>query len=319
MRNYILKRIGLIFVTSFIIIFLVFVFIKLLPQYNQAVLGVDPEIRKILEIQEGYGKPIVEQFFIWINNLVTNGGLGRSLKLKRDIMDILVEKIPVSVRLNVIPYFLSIPLGIGLGIWAALKKNKVTDHVISTGVIFFISVPSFVVGTLLQYYATYVWRIFDSPFVYSETDFALDPIAGIASYYMPITVLLIFSIAGLTRVMRAELTEVLTSEFMLLSRTKGLSRRQSTVRHALRNGLVPIAPSLIGGLVSLLGGSLIIERIFRVPGIGGVYLEAFNNFDYSLIMALLMFYTVIGLFATLVVDLSYGLIDPRIRMGAGKR
>ena len=319
MRNYILKRIGLIFVTSFIIIFLVFVFIKLLPQYNQAVLGVDPEIRKLLEIQEGYGKPIVEQFFIWINNLVTNGGLGRSLKLKRDIMDILVEKIPVSVRLNVIPYFLSIPLGIGLGIWAALKKNKVTDHVISTGVIFFISVPSFVVGTLLQYYATYVWRIFDSPFVYSETDFALDPIAGIASYYMPITVLLIFSIAGLTRVMRAELTEVLTSEFMLLSRTKGLSRRQSTVRHALRNGLVPIAPSLIGGLVSLLGGSLIIERIFRVPGIGGVYLEAFNNFDYSLIMALLMFYTVIGLFATLVVDLSYGLIDPRIRMGAGKR
>jgi len=319
MRNYILKRIGLIFVTSSIIIFLVFVFIKLLPQYNQAVLGVDPEIRKILEIQEGYGKPIVEQFFIWIGNLIQDGGLGRSLKLKRDIMDILVEKIPVSVRLNIIPYFLSIPIGIGLGIWAALKKNKVTDHVISTGVIFFISVPSFVVGTLLQYYAVYVWRIFDSPFVYSETDFVLDPVAGLASYFMPITVLLIFSIAGLTRVMRAELTEVLTSEFMLLSRTKGLSRRQSTFRHALRNGLVPIAPSLIGGLVSLLGGSLIIERIFRVPGIGGVYLEAFNNFDYSLIMALLMFYTVIGLFATLVVDLSYGLIDPRIRMGAGKR
>jgi len=319
MRNYILKRIGLIFVTSSIIIFLVFVFIKLLPQYNQAVLGVDPEIRKILEIQEGYGKPIVEQFFIWIGNLIQDGGLGRSLKLKRDIMDILLEKIPVSVRLNVIPYFLSIPIGIGLGIWAALKKNKVTDHVISTGVIFFISVPSFVVGTLLQYYAVYVWRIFDSPFVYSETDFVLDPVAGLASYFMPITVLLIFSIAGLTRVMRAELTEVLTSDFMLLSRTKGLSRRQSTVRHALRNGLVPIAPSLIGGLVSLLGGSLIIERIFRVPGIGGVYLEAFNNFDYSLIMALLMFYTVIGLFATLVVDLSYGLIDPRIRMGAGKR
>lgn len=319
MRNYILKRVGLIFVTSSIIIFLVFVFIKLLPQYNQAVLGVDPEIRKILEIQEGYGKPIVEQFFIWINNLIQNGGLGRSLKLKRDIMDILLEKIPVSVRLNVIPYFLSIPIGIGLGIWAALKKNKLTDHVISTGVIIFISVPSFVVGTLLQYYATYVWRIFDSPFVYSETDFTLDPVAGIASYFMPITVLLIFSIAGLTRVMRAELTEVLTSEFMLLSRTKGLSRRQSTIRHALRNGLVPIAPSLIGGLVSLLGGSLIIERIYRVPGIGGVYLEAFNNFDYSLIMALLMFYTVIGLFATLIVDLSYGLIDPRIRMGAGKR
>lgn len=319
MRNYIIKRILLIFVTASIIIFLVFVFIKLLPQYNAAVLGVDPEIRKILEQQEGYGKPIVEQFFIWIQNLIREGGLGRSLKLKRDIMDIFKEKIPVSFRLNVFPYFISIPIGIGLGIWAALKKNKFTDHVISTGVIFFISVPSFVVGTLLQYYVVYIWKIIDTPFVLSETDFAADPILGIYSYFMPMLVLLLFQVAGLTRIMRAELTEVLTSDFMLLCRTKGLTRGQATVRHALRNGLVPIAPSLIGGLVSLISGSLIIERIFRVPGIGGIYLQAFNNFDYSLLMALLMFYTVIGLSATLIVDLSYGIIDPRIRMGAGKR
>jgi len=297
----------------------VFVFIKLLPQYNAAVLGVDPEIRKILEENEGYGKPIVEQFFIWIQNMVREGGLGRSLKLKRDISDILAEKIPVSFRLNVFPYFTSIPVGIGLGIWAALKKNKVTDHIISTGVIFFISAPSFVVGTLMQYYVTYVWKWVDSPFVYPETDFAADPVKGALSYLMPMLVLFIGTVAGLTRVMRAELTEVLTSEFMLLSRTKGLTRRQSTIRHALRNALVPIAPSLIGGLVSLISGSLIIERIFNVPGIGRVYLQAFNNYDYSLLMALLMFYTIIGLTATLIVDLSYGVIDPRIRMGAGKR
>ena len=319
MRNYVIKRLFLILVTASIIIFLVFVFIKLLPQYNAAVLGVDPEIRLILEEQEGYGKPIVEQFFIWVQNIIKEGGLGRSLKVKRDITDILAEKIPVTVRLNIFPYFLGIPVGISLGIWAALKKNKITDHVISTGVIFFISVPSFVIGTMMQYYVVYVWKWIDSPFVYSETDFTADPLLGIASYFMPMLVLFIFNVAGLTRVMRAELTEVLTSEFMLLCRTKGLTTRQATVRHALRNGLVPIAPSLIGGLVSLMSGSLIIERIFRVPGIGGVYLEAFNNYDYSLLMALLMFYTIIGLTATLVVDLSYGVIDPRIRMGAGKR
>ena len=210
-------------------------------------------------------------------------------------------------------------MGIGLGIWAALKKNKVTDHIISTGVIFFISVPSFVVGTMMQYYVVYVWKWIESPFVFAETDFIADPVNGVLSYLMPMLVLFVGIVAGLTRVMRAELTEVLTSEFMLLSRTKGLTQRQSTVRHALRNALVPIAPSLIGGLVSLISGSLIIERIFRVPGIGGVYLDAFNNFDYSLLMALLMFYTIIGLTATLVVDLSYGVIDPRIRMGAGRR
>jgi ABC-type dipeptide/oligopeptide/nickel transport system permease component len=319
MRNYVIKRILLIFITAFIIIFLVFVFIKLLPQYNAAVLGVDPELRQILEEREGYGKPIVEQFIIWIQNMIREGGLGRSLKLRREITDILAEKIPVSFRLNVFPYFTGIPIGIGLGIWAALKKNKVTDHIISTGVIIFISVPSFVVGTLMQYYVVYVWKLIESPFVFAESDFIADPVNGIYSYFMPMLVLLLFNVAGLTRVMRAELTEVLTSEFMLLSRTKGLTKRQATIRHALRNGLVPIAPSLIGGLVSLISGSLIIERIFRVPGIGGIYLQAFNNFDYSLLMALLMFYTVIGLAATLVVDLSYGVIDPRIRMGAGKR
>ena len=319
MRSYVLKRIGLIFLTASIIIFLVFVFIKMLPDYQQAVLGVDPETRALLFEREGYGKPILEQFIIWVRNLIADGGLGRSLKLKRDIVKVMGERIPVSMRLNIFPYLLAIPTGIGLGIWAALKKNKLTDHTISIGVIFFISVPSFVVATMLQYYVVYIWKWLDTPFVLSNADFGIDPIRGITSYFMPMFVLLLGQVAGLTRVTRAELTEVLTSEFMLLCRTKGLSKRQATIRHALRNGLVPIAPSIIGGFISILSGSLIIERIFRVPGIGGVYLEAFNNFDYPLIMALLMFYTVIGLTAGLIVDLSYGVIDPRIRMGAGKR
>jgi len=214
---------------------------------------------------------------------------------------------------------LSIPIGIGLGVWAALRKNKLTDYIISTGVIIFISVPSFVVATLLQYNVVYVWIILDTPFVLADSDFALDPIRGMLSYLMPITVMTLGSVAGLTRVTRAELTEVLTSEFMLLCRTKGLTIKQATFRHGLRNALVPIAPSLIGGLISLISGSMIIERIFRVPGIGRVYIDAFNNFDYPLVMGYLMFYTVIGLAASLVIDLSYGFVDPRIRMGAGKR
>jgi oligopeptide transport system permease protein len=136
--------------------------------------------------------------------------------------------------------------------------------------------------------------------------------------------LTIGGVAGLARLSRAELTEVLTSEFMLLCRTKGLNRRQATVRHGIRNALVPIAPGLIGGLVGILSGAIVTERIFSVFGIGTLYLEAFTATsgtrpDYPVIMALIMFYTLIGLSATLVIDLSYGVIDPRIRMGAGKR
>lgn len=319
MRNYILKRVFLIFITAAIIIFLVFVFIKMLPNYHAAVLGVDPELRKILEELEGYNKPILEQFVIWIRNIIESGSLGRSLNRTRDVTAILADRIPVSLRLNIVPYLLSIPIGIGLGIWAALKKNKLTDHLISIGVVIFISVPTFVVATLLQYTVVYQLEWLDTPFVASNIDFAENIFRGLASYAMPVVVMTIGSVAGLTRLTRAELTEVLTSEFMLLSRTKGLNKKQATVRHALRNALVPIAPSLLGGFVSILSGSLIIERIFRVEGVGGIYIEAFNNRDYPLIMGYLMFYTVIGLFAGLIVDISYGIIDPRIRVGAGKR
>lgn len=319
MRRYILQRIALIFFTASLIVFLVFVFIKMLPDYDQKVLGVDPETQRLLREREGYGKPVLEQFWIWVKNILNGGGLGRSLKKSRDVSAILADRIPVSMRLNIFPYLLSIPVGIGLGIWAALKKNKITDHVISTGVIFFISVPSFVVATMLQYYVVYVWQWLDTPFVQVDSVIQEDFWLWAKSYFMPMTVLLIGNVAGLTRITRAELTEVLTSEFMLLCRTKGLTRGQATLRHGLRNAMVPIAPSLIGGFIFIISGSLIVERIFRVAGIGGVYLEAFNNYDYPLLMGYLMFYTIIGLFATLIVDLSYGLIDPRIRMGGGKR
>ena len=124
------------------------------------------------------------------------------------------------------------------------------------------------------------------------------------------------SIAGYARYTRAELTEVLTSEFMLLARTKGLTKAQATTRHALRNAMVPIFPSIIGEFISVMSGSLIIESIFSIPGVGGMYLDAINNKDYDSFMMLSGFYILIGLLAGIIIDISYGIIDPRIRMGA---
>ena len=125
-------------------------------------------------------------------------------------------------------------------------------------------------------------------------------------------------IAGFTRTTRAELTEVLTSEFMLLARTKGLTRAQATVRHALRNCFVVIVPAIFGEFIGILGGSLIIEGIFAIPGVGGLTLNAINALDYNIFMLSTCFYTAVGLAAALVVDISYGFIDPRIRMGSKK-
>lgn len=121
---------------------------------------------------------------------------------------------------------------------------------------------------------------------------------------------------GVARYTRAELTEVLTNEFMLLARTKGLTKGQAIVRHALRNAMVPIFPMILGEFVSVLSGSLIIEKFFAIPGVGGLYLNSIQALDYDFFMLLSGFYTLVGLLAGIIVDISYGLIDPRIRMGA---
>ena len=143
---------------------------------------------------------------------------------------------------------------------------------------------------------------------------------GVAAISMiaPILALSFGQIAGLTRFTRAELTETLTSDYMLLARTKGLTRAQATSRHALKNAMVPILPMIIGTFIGILGGSMIIEQIFSIPGVGQLYIKSINLFDYDIFMIDTVFYTFIGLLAGIVIDISYGFIDPRIRMGSKK-
>ena len=131
----------------------------------------------------------------------------------------------------------------------------------------------------------------------------------------PILALSFGEIAGLCRFTRAELTETLTSEYMLLARTKGLTRAQATTRHALKNAMVPILPMVLSSLIGILGGSMIIEQIFSIPGVGRLYIQSISLLDYDVFMMDCVFYTFIGLLSGIVVDISYGFIDPRIRMG----
>jgi ABC-type dipeptide/oligopeptide/nickel transport system permease component len=156
---------------------------------------------------------------------------------------------------------------------------------------------------------------------------SLFPLVGIESFskiaqgfVIPVLAVGLPSIAGLTRILRAELSEVLTSEFVLLAKTKGLSHTQAVLRHAIRNSLVPMVPIIIGSFAGLLGGSFILESVYAIPGVGRITLQALaaGNYDYNVIMASSAFYGVIGLFTVLIVDLSYGIIDPQIRMGAKK-
>lgn len=316
MFKYILKRLGLLVMTFSIIFIVCFVLIKMLPIVIDVSIGKDYEMIKAALEARGYYDPIPVQLFNYIKRIFQGDfGIGVNLPEYRNkpVWDVFVEKLPPTVLINVYSTIFSVPLGIGLGIFAALKKNKWQDHVISTGVMLFISVPGLVTAFLVQYLFCFVLGWFplmmNSGFDYFTWSMFKSMLPAVISMSFG-------SIAGYARFTRAELTEVLTSDFMLLARTKGLTKGQATVHHALRNAMVPIFPSIVGEFVAVLSGSLIIERIFSIPGVGGLYLDSITYQDYDFFMMLSCFYILIGLVAAIVIDLSYGFIDPRIRMGA---
>lgn len=314
--RYLLKRLGLMVLTFFIIASLCFFLIKLLPL--PAIKEQGRDVALILQRREalGYGKPLIVQYGRYCRHVLSGDlGLGEQIYTGQEVSRIIGSKLPYTVTVNLYAAVLAIPLGLGFGIFAALRKNRWQDHLISTVVMLFISVPSYVYAFFVQYLLCYRTGWF--PLTAASREAAPFFSATMFLSMFPAVLSLAFgTIAALTRFTRAELGEMLLSEHLLLSRCKGLSRRQTIARHALQGAMVPILPMILGELIGILGGSLIIEGIFSVPGVGSLYTTAISMRDYNFFMALTFFYTFVGLFSGLVVDISYGLIDPRIQMGA---
>jgi ABC-type dipeptide/oligopeptide/nickel transport system permease component len=317
MFKYVLKRIGLMFMTFFIIMTICFVLIKML-QPEMPMMGLQAETEMARREALGWNKPILEQYGIYLRNIVTKWDWGTSWKIgyMEGVGSVLFSRLPPTVLMNAYSMVLSIPVGILLGIIAAIFKNKPIDHVISTIVMLFVSVPSFVYAFLVQYFIGFklgalpvmVSSLFDA-----GGSWLTWPM--FKSMILPVLSLAFGTIAGLARFTRAELTEALTSEYMLLARAKGLTKNMAIARHALRNAMVPILPMILGEFLGILSGSMIIEMIFVVNGVGKLYIQSIQMLDYDVFIATSMFYTIIGLASTIVIDLSYGFIDPRIRMG----
>ena len=344
MTKYVIKRLFLAFVTAFIILSMTFIFIKLIP--TPAPTGMPPtifgfyqkqvELGYVLEFfepKEGFGdllwhyddkivvhyyysRPIMEQYGLWLKNIFTKWDWGTSTAIDTNIsaMEIIGDRIVYSLQINIISVLISVPLGIFLGIVAALKKNKLTDHIISTLVMVFISVPSFVIISLLLLWFTFQNQWLPPAWPNENASASVKA----AAFVIPVISLSFGSLCGYTRFTRAELCEVMSSEYLLLARTKGLTKKQSIVRHALRNAMVPIIPSIIAEFIGVLGGSMILEQLYGIPGIGSLFISAINLKDYNVLMVDMAVFTLISLCAGVLLDLSYGFIDPRIRMGAKK-
>jgi len=319
MIKYVIKRILLMLMVFMIIISVCFVLVKLLPSKPAEQFGKDMALIEMRRELLGYNKPLIEQYFIFIQRSLIgmDWGISETLYTGQDVWTKFMEKMPATVIVNLYTMIFAVPLGLLFGIYAALKKNKWQDHFISTAVMVFVSVPSYVYAFLVQYFLCFKLQWFPFQMKAGYDFLSWDTFVSL----VPAILSLGFgTIAGLTRYVRAELTEVLTSDFLLLARTKGLSRAQTTVRHAMRNAMVPIFPMILGEFIGIMGGSLIIENIFGIPGVGPLYVASIGTTppDYNFFMLLTAFYTIIGLASGIVVDLSYGFIDPRIRMGSKK-
>ena len=333
MFKYVMKRLGLMLMTFCIIMFMCFVLIKLLPIPIERSQGVDPNltyyrlegrgyIRNLVYndagVVIGYERvPIMIQMWRYIVNIFTRWdfGIGYSISgyMYKPVWDAFIDRLPPTILINIYSSLIGVPIGLGLGILAALKKNKWPDQVINVVIILLISMPSIVLGVLIQYVFCYKLQWFPLT-MESGTDYFTWNM--FRSMLPAVFALCLGSIAGYARYTRAELSEVLTNDFMLLARTKGLTRGQATMRHALRNSMVVILPSILSEFIAVLSGSLLIESMFSIPGVGRLYLQSINALDYDFFMFLSGFYCLVSLLAGIVVDISYGFIDPRIRMGA---
>ena len=318
MLKYVFKRIILMIISLFLIMTLLFVLIRLLPNQVESVQGGFDKGLKDMREAWGYNKPIMVQYGIFLKNVFTKWDWGFCTTMGTFLQPVdkyLASKLPATIYINVLSLIISLPLGIGFGIIAAVNKNKWQDKFVQFFIIVFISVPSFVYAFLLQYIVGFKLNL--CPLVLSGGTnwFSWEMFH---SSILPVLALSFCPIAGDMRLIRAELSETLTSDYMLLARTKGLSKAQATIRHAFRNSMVPLVPTFLADFLYIISGSMIIEQIFAVPGIGKTYLLSIEQKDYSVFMACSMFYITIGLLAGILFDSSYGFIDPRIRMGGNK-
>lgn len=315
--KYVLKRLGLSIITFFIIMTICFILIKMLPFRSEAQ-GQAAIVEAARREALGYNKPIMEQLLIYAKNVITEWNWGVSWKIDylAPVTEVIGDRLTPTIILNVYSLIISIPIGILFGIIAALKKNKWQDQVISTGVMVVISVPSFIYAFLVQY--LFGFKLGWLPPIASSLADAGGSYFSWAmtkSLLLPIMSLSFGTVAGLTRYTRAELTEALTSDYMLLARTKGLTKGQAIARHALKNAMVPILPGIISMFLGVLYGAMITEQIFAVPGAGALYVKAIQLRDYDVFIFLTAFYTFMSLIGNILYDLSYGFLDPRIRVG----
>ncbi len=307
--KYVLKRVFFMMITLWLIATITFFLMQLLPgtpYTNQERLS--PETIEMLNKQVGLDKPVLVQYGIYLSNLL-QGDFGISFQFKNQpVANLLAGRIGPSLQLGLQAIIVGTFVGTILGTISAMKQNTWVDSSSTLIAILGRSIPNFVFAVLLQY--VFAMKLHILPIAKWD---------GFAYTILPTIALAMSPLADSARFIRTEMVEVLHSDYVELARAKGLNRWEIAFKHGLRNSLIPLM-TLLGPLaVALMTGSLVVENIFAIPGIGEQFVKSITTNDYPTIMAVTILYSFMLIFVILVVDLLYGLVDPRIRVSEGSR
>ena len=304
MLKYVIKRFIISALTILVLCTVVFFAIKAIPGDPFSGPEYTEEMRAQLQALYGFDKPVTEQYIAYMGNLL-RGDLGLSVYYRgKPVADIISAAFPQSLDLGLRALFTATIVGVGLGILAALNRKKPLDYLSIVVAIIGISIPSFVVASLLQYTLAIVFPVF--------------PVARYTTFrhtILPTIALSLPTIAKFSRLMRTSMLEVADSDFVKTARSKGLRKHQVIFSHQVRNSLLPLLAVMGPTTASLLMGSFVVESIFAVPGLGNYFVESINTQDYSLIMGLTIFYGLFLVTVNFAIDILYGVVDPRIRLG----
>lgn len=337
MGKYVLKRLVYIVIVFFIVSFLMYSLYNLIPT-DPARAQLEPmkaqlkpheyeQMYKDLRKELGLDDHLVVRYLRWMgitkdmngkHHGLLQGYFGYSQAFKKDVVNIIKEPIKNTMFINIFATIAALGCTIPLGIYCAVHKNKRFDRSVQALTILGYSIPIYIISLIFMYFFVVRWRVF--PLLGSKTpgavyasnwDAFVDKLYHIA---LPVIVMTFASLGGMTRYVRSSMIEALGTDYIRTARAKGLREKVVIYSHAWRNALLPIITSILAWFLGIFGGSVIIENTFSLNGMGKLYWEGLTSLDFELVLAIQMFYTVVSLIGSLLIDLSYGLVDPRVRV-----
>ena len=307
MWKYVLKRLAISVVTIFLILLLLFLMLEFMPgtPFNDEKLT--EAQRALLEAKYGLDQPIFIRFFNYLRLALFEGDFGVSYAIQKNVpvSTLIGDRVMITIRIGLQAIVLGTVIGLLLGLIAALRRNTWADTGATVISVIGVSVPSYVFALGLCFFLGYKFKWF--PITYNLSKPFLSTI-------LPTIALSMFVIGNVARFLRSEMIEVLHSDFMLLVKAKGVKKKNLILKHAMRNALIPVITVVAPLMVSLMTGSLVVEKIFAIPGMGSLLVTAIQVNDYNVIIALSFIYSILFIGTMLVVDILYGVIDPRIRL-----